>query len=351
MKLGILCYASQTGLGYQTKDYAEHLNPSKLMIIDLSQYNKMPIFRDWYKDFNTQWVSGIPTTQDIDRFLNALDVVFMAETPLNNYLFEAAKARGIKTVNAYNYEFLDYFRHPEWQGPTVLAGPTVWNIDIVKGLGKSDVIHLPVPIQIDHPARQIKECKTLFHIIGRPAVHDRNGTLSFLEAAMRLGNEFNYIVYYQTPSDPRAIEYFAPVKQKLEEVRKHLAHLSYFTDTENNADLFQNGDLLILPRRYGGLCLPMQEALSWGVPVVMTDVSPNNAILPEKWLVKSAQKDTFRGHADILVYEADVEALVANITQFKDVEFIQEQSRVARQIAESQSWEVLKPRYLQCFSE
>lgn len=350
MRLGILAYATQTGLGYQTKDYCENLNPAKVMVVDLSMYNRMPLFRGWYSNYNTQWVSGIPTTADINRFLDGIDVVFMAETPLNHYLFEATKARGIKTVNAYNYEFLDYFRHPEWQGPTILAAPTVWNIEQVEKLNKGKVVHLPVPIKVDHTPRVISSCKTLSHIIGRPAVHDRNGTLSFLEAVDILKDRFDYVVYYQKPSDPRAVEYFEPVRAKLNEMCRKYSNIKVYTDIQDNTAMYQQGDLLVLPRRYGGLCLPMNEALSWGIPVVMTDVSPNNAILEKSWLAKSAQIQTFRGHVDIPVYQADVHSLVETIFYFQDKEYMRNQSIRAREIAEAQSWSVLKQKYIECFS-
>lgn len=38
---------------------------------------------------------------------------------------------------------------------------------------------------------------------------------------------------------------------------------------------------MILPRKYAGLCLPMNEALMSGLPVIMTDIEPNNVILPK----------------------------------------------------------------------
>jgi hypothetical protein len=36
------------------------------------------------------------------------------------------------------------------------------------------------------------------------------------------------------------------------------------------------------------LCLPMNEALTSGLPVIMSNVSPTDAILPQEWLVPDA---------------------------------------------------------------
>jgi glycosyltransferase involved in cell wall biosynthesis len=44
--------------------------------------------------------------------------------------------------------------------------------------------------------------------------------------------------------------------------------------------LYDDADLLVLPRRYGGLCLPVLEAFASGVGVVMTDVEPQASTWP-----------------------------------------------------------------------
>ena len=41
---------------------------------------------------------------------------------------------------------------------------------------------------------------------------------------------------------------------------------------------------MIMPRRYGGLCLPLAEAMTSGLPVFRSSVSPNNE-LPADWLI------------------------------------------------------------------
>lgn len=350
-KLGIVCYSSQTGLGYQTKGYVDNLSPVKVMVVDLSQFNKMPIHKDWYenKSYQVVWVDGIPNTEEINQFLEGLDIVFMAETPLNYYLIEEAHRRGIKTINAMNYEFCDYFKHPDWSMPTALAMPTVWNLDVVQGLcPNSKVFHLPVAIERFSPPREIKELKTVMHVIGRPAVMDRNGTLTFLSAIERLGDQFQYQVFVQRPRDIRAMEYFEPVQKRLYELIPKLGIEVYY-DTADIKTMFGKADLHVLPRRYGGLCLPMTDSLSVGMPVIMTDISPNNARLPQKWLVPARQIDTFRGHATVPVYEADVDALVAKVLDFADPTFMQAASIEANAIAETLLWSKQRDIYLSTF--
>src|SRR5690606_2061207 len=81
-------------------------------------------------------------------------------------------------------------------------------------------------------------------------------------------------------------------------------------------ELYKDFDAMILPRRYGGLCLPMNEALCSGLPVIMTDISPNNRILPENWLAQARVKTQFMTRTMIDLYMTDLQDLARRIDQF-----------------------------------
>ena len=81
-------------------------------------------------------------------------------------------------------------------------------------------------------------------------------------------------------------------------------------------ELYSDFDVMIMPRRYGGLCLPMNEALCSGLPVIMTDISPNNRVLPKEWLVKSKVKMQFMTRTMIDCYMSDLKDLAERIDQF-----------------------------------
>jgi hypothetical protein len=53
----------------------------------------------------------------------------------------------------------------------------------------------------------------------------------------------------------------------------------------------------------------MNEALMSALPVFMTDISPNNAILPDKWLAESKKIDTFKTKSMVDVYDANPDKL------------------------------------------
>jgi hypothetical protein len=45
-------------------------------------------------------------------------------------------------------------------------------------------------------------------------------------------------------------------------------------------DGYYGHHLCLIPRQYGGLCLPAQEATAAGLPLMMTDCSPNRGFYP-----------------------------------------------------------------------
>ncbi len=77
--------------------------------------------------------------------------------------------------------------------------------------------------------------------------------------------------------------------------------------------MYKDFDALILPRRYAGLCLPTNEALISGLPVIMTDTSPNNELLPKEWLVKCKKIGQFMTRTIIDIYGSDIKALAKKI--------------------------------------
>lgn len=347
MRIGLLAYATDTGLGNQTYEFYKHMNPEKVLVADLSKWNQMPLHNDWY--YQSRVSNGYPTDQDMEWLVDGMDVVFVCETPLNYHLFKYAKERGVTTIQQYNYEFLDYFRNSILPKPTVLAAPSTWNTDIVRDNNWARVMDLPVPINRDRiPFRKIDKCKTFMHIIGRPAERDRNGTLQFIEAARRLGNAFNYIIYVQPPNDDRSKQNYIPIGEAIREAQQYI-NLKVVENTEKYEDMYKEGDVLVLPRKYGGLCLPQQEALSAGIPVIMTDISPNIKRLPMEWLCPAQFIDKLYTHTHIDLYQANPKDLMVKMIQFASNEFMRTANQQASTIAEKLSWVNMKDEYLKLF--
>jgi hypothetical protein len=62
----------------------------------------------------------------------------------------------------------------------------------------------------------------------------------------------------------------------------------------------------------------MNEALLSGLPVFMPRISPNNAILPDKWTVEAKKIDEFKAKAIIDVYNVDAKSLARTLDDYME---------------------------------
>lgn len=337
MRIGLLAYSTDTGLGNQTYEFYKHMKPAKTLLVDLSSLNGMETHHDRFPD--AQIVQGIPDCNAMQWLVEGVDLIFVCETPLNYCLMEKAKAAGIPVVLQYNYEFLDYLQRPNLIPPAVLAAPSWWNKEDVIARNIAPVVDLTVPINDERiRPREITVCRKMMHIAGKQAHMDRNGTLAFIQAAEKCGNKFQYVIYAQQLDERtrRAIERASVDIQLIENL-------------ENYEDMYAEGDVLVLPRRYGGLCLPMNEALAAGIPVIMPDISPNDQRLPKQWLVKANKADQFMARTMIDVYSVDPNFLAFKMCEFADETFMRWSNQEAIELGKGISWKQQKQIYDQTF--
>jgi hypothetical protein len=259
-------------------------------------------------------------------------------------LVDLAKKQGIKTILQYNYELFGNLAHPEWTLPDVLLAPSIWNLDVVmeKFGSKTKVVHLPPPTDqfLFNEAREInlsKDHKRILHIAGKKAAKDRNGTESIIKMMKYSKEDYELVIKSQTPlnlicNDSRV---------KIE-----------IGNPDNRQDMYSGFDAMVLPRRYAGLCLPMNEALMSALPVFMTNISPNNTILPAKWLAESKKIDSFRTKSMVDVYDVRSEGLAKIIDKYVGNNNKYEIKETAVQIGlDNFSVDKLKQKYLDIINE
>jgi len=325
MRLTLLARDDKTGLGYQTKAYHKHLQPHRTIVIDMSIINGSEQ-QHWYP--HAERILGIPHDDQLDFILADTDILLTAETPYNLNLYKRAKELGVKTICVENPEFYDHIMYPEYEMPDMIILPSTWQLDYIKGHAESRgtkvlQIHHPVDRE-DFPFR-LRETNTVMHIAGKPATNDRNGTWDFLMACP------DGIV--TTQNDDLAWQ-----------LRHQFRHATIYNAIDNNYDMYNLADILVLPRKYGGNCLPLNEALSSGMPVIMPDIIPNNNLLPGEWLVPAQVVDYFEPRGRVDIYQVDQQLLTDKIAWFKSQD-IKELSQKANEIADSISWQTLLPKY------
>lgn len=357
MKIGLLACSSNTGLGYQTRDFFNYIKCNKTLIYDISTANGMPVDHEWASGSIHKITKGLPTNEECEWLVDDMDLIFVAETPLNYYLFEYARKKCVKIVLQYNYEFLQYIRNMALPVPDVFASPSHWEIQKVKDLGLSRVEYLPVPVVTEFRKPEIKKTvNRILHVAGRPAMHDRNGTSEFLEMIQDkifLLSEYRHIQFkicMQKPREANTIALYEKMRPRIEKAKHQLGErLEIVWDAENQDQMFGDSDMMVLPRKYGGLCLPLWEAMSYGLPVIMTKIAPNDAVLPDNWLAKSSFIGYFETHSPISMYRADVDSLLSKTIRM--INSIEKDSETAIGLAKAMSWDERKSHYMELFRD
>lgn len=331
MRLGLIARADSRGLGIQTKAVHDQLHPARTMVIDCPSAKPLPIRHDWYPD--ATWITGLPTRQDIRKWLRGLDVVYTAETGYGDALWREARNMGVKTVLHCNPEFLNRRDQPD-----LWLAPTRWMWDTIPTPKR----HLPVPVDpAAFPPRRPEITPHFLHIVGRPAIHDRNGTLDLLLALQHVTEQITVTVRCQDTNYVPGL-----MKQHRVHTPNNVVLRVETGDVEHHTDLYTDGDILVMPRRFGGLCLPAQEAIAAGMPVLMPDIAPNNQWLPKEWLFPAEMSGSFVAKQRVDYYRTKPRILAAKLDAYATMPPSQWSADVER-IRQELSWETLRPSYIE----
>ena len=199
--------------------------------------------------------------------------------------------------------------------------------------------YIPVPINREVcPYREVKQAKTFVHVAGVKLYEDRNGTEIVFKAIPLVQADVKFIIYTQHEIEPELMA----LVQDDPRVEVRSENLSY-------GECWAEGDVSILPRRYGGLSLQLNEAMSSGMIPICTDIEPQNTFLHHMSLIATcgSKKVMTRG-TEIDCYDVDPADLAAKIDELAILpeESIIELSKFYNDLAESISWEKMTPVYL-----
>lgn len=344
MKLGIIVRSDLgSGLQSQTYNLTRMLKPDRILIVNSKPFNQREQYNEMYEGFETQISEGFPTNLDSSRFIKSLTHILSAETMYNPKIYELARVRGIKTYTQLNWEFCDHIKNTHLPRPTKWLMPSHWHLEEMKSI-YPDTIYLPPPIFMNDFKQARKKNlsrvgkRRFVHIIGKAASHDRNGTYDVLDALKHTTADFELVIKSQ---------YEVPEYQELMGDNRITLKIENSLDQE---ELYTDFDAMILPRRYGGLCLPVNEALSSGLPVIMPNISPNYSILPREWLVNAQIYNQFMARTNIDIYKSDTMQLAKKIESFAimdDDKLLEYKTKAVDLANDNYSHEVLKSKYLE----
>ncbi len=272
---------------------------------------------------NCQFTDGIPSHSDLDTFLRDIDVVFSIETFYNWGAVEMARSRNIKTVLRINYELNILQTEDAYPRPDYYISPSTWNYDLIS-FPRRHLLNFPVDRE-RLPFKRKDKIERFYHIAGHQAYEDRNGTDIVLAALPYIKAPIT--IFTQSP-----LLGFLP------------------NEVENYWEIHQ-GDCCVLPRRYGGQCLPMNEALSLGNLVIMPDIKPQNEFLPQSMLIPTSSHRVIPTQGGMVdCYDVDPKVLAEKINELYTLDTA-ELSDWANSYAKTISWDVMAPKYLDLFTK
>lgn len=326
-RLGLVARADNGGIANQTWQFARRMKPERILIVHSEHTTRGRADASRYElDYGPEVrvIPKSPRKSDARWLAEAVDSIFTVECWYGPELPLAAKEHGVQTVLQGNPEITGI------EPADVVWAPTNWRTDLLPGAPAL----MPFPTDLElMPQREFRgEVKTLYHVHS-DAMCDRNGTQLLLEACGRVNHE---IVLKIRGGKPKT-EYRGMVKVEW------LGHFDGMFYDHWPLDI----DAFVMPRRYGGLSLPMQEAASLGLPIIATDAAPQRSILPTQALIlaKKASEEPMRG-GWIDIIDCSVPAIASKINQ------LVEQPHYAGFLAErchdwakAISWESLLPHY------
>ena len=332
MKVGMICRMDNSGLSTLSWEFARHIKPAKVLLVE-NHVNQ--VFPERYKDFDTRLAGNKLSKETIDWFLSDIDIIFTCETFYDWSIVKMARKRGVKTILYTMFEMSPEGSFPLM--PDMLLCPSTLDYETFKGYS-TRVEYLPVPIATDRLHwNERKIAKTFIHSASHGGMNGRKGTQLFLDAIPLVKNkDVRFIIYswysnFKVPNDPRV------------ELR--------VVNFKNYWQVWREGDVLVYPQDYNGICLPVIEAFSSGMGVVTTKIHPFDKYLPNELMFEPSgfyETRVSRGMIKVQAAIIPKESIANKIDEFamKDISSF---SKQGERYAKDNSWEALLPRYLSLF--
>lgn len=336
-RIGLIARCDNGGLGNMTWEFHRHVRPDRTLVVRLGTEGRGTEYPERFtaghdgQRLDVRVTAGWPTAEELLWLIDGSDVVYTAETTYSPHLPTMCARQKVRLVvhvmpELFGTDLLDAHR----EHGTVLWVPTTWRHATVH-----DASLMPVPVATDRLADvDVREVRTMLHV-SAPAMLDRNGTELLKMAIPHCRERWTLLVQGpESPSNP-------------ETVGSVLVRAAGPAPREY-PDLYGPPvQALVLPRRYGGLSLPMQEAAACGLPVVTTNLAPQDEWVHPHTMVEAGDYNTatMKG-GQVPVHRCSPERLAAVLDCLvADPPLAREAAAASRAHGEALAWTVWADRY------
>lgn len=272
LRCGLIARGESRGLGHIALEWARHMQPDRTLLVrpDSARDAGLTQHAEWFDPDAVKigfGADGRLHERTVRGWLHGLDVVYSAETFYDWRITDWAREMGVRTVCHVMAEYWKHTPNPynRFADPPpadVWWSPTTWRLEhLPEG---TEVVPVPIPTDRWGPPAPYDGPPRWLHPIGSRAASDRNGTRIFVAALKHLKREHEVVIRSQ--SEP----FYGNGN-----AGRNVHVITHAHDVEHYWDIYADADAVVLPRRYGGLCLPALEGMGAGLALVMPNVSPN----------------------------------------------------------------------------
>ena len=382
MKLGLLGFASNTGVGMETMALLKALpitgwyvlTHSKGVNVDgqtfgfsktieqrKKQGKRIPKYMQFqvkdsskvkrpalrYDLVNKAQVRGIdteiagyilPILSSFEKWVKKYDAVICIEGFRNNDLIKVCSKHKVIMFLLTNYEWFaatdPRMRLVDW-----IIVQNERARQVVSSYGYNNTICLDWGIHNDGytPKRGTKQVRTFLHNAGRGGTFNRKATHEVVEAFKNI-KEANLIIRSQLP-----------LKDNVQGIKNIKAILSA---VPNHQDLYKEGDVAIQPSLLEGLGLTLFESRAMGIPCITTDAPPMHEVVTDpKYLVKiGTTKTVVIRHKRLPLCYPSISDLRQKITNLVGQDISKDVTRVMKW-AKARDWSIVGPQWVEAIEQ
>jgi len=336
MRLGLVGWASDTGLGMELRDAMGNLPVVSMFIL---QHSGRPASKD-VKFSRPAFVSpGWDATKEMSDWLleTKIDTVLTWETP-GDWRFPAIwRDRGVRWVCVVHWDWFSPEKRHDYAHADLIS-PNIQCRDGLKGIHGLISTLLPVPIDLERLPFTVRNTANRFvTVYGQGGPFDRRSIKEIVEAWRRISMPPPLSIRAQ--KRPTEIEGVLPPQVGITVANVGTAE-----------DLYAEGDVAVLPSKFEGVGLSLLEAQALGLPVITVDMEPMRTLAPELLVECSPSTVEFMKSHRIPAAYPSVEALARMVDGLrgKDISTLSHDAR--RRVETEYSWTVLKDRWVQFLS-
>lgn len=330
MKLGLVGWPSDTGVGMELKDALRYLPVESVFYMD-------HIGKPLSSDFVGRTAGVGDLSKKMDAFLQSskVDTILSWETPGAWEFPDLWQRRGVRWFCVVHWDWFAPKQVEAWKKGRLIAPfhAAQIGLELIYGLKSTQ---LQVPVDTERiPYRQRGKAQKFMTVYGHGGPADRRAIREIVEAWRLMGD--------QAPS----LEVFAqrPIKE-LEGVQIPIQVNIKIGNLPKVADLYSRADVAVLPSKYEGVGLSLIEAQAAGLPVITTDMDPMRRIAPE-YLVSGQTGDLeiMEGHK-LSICTPNPISIAGRVKELVNQDISDSSRRARHRIQESYSWQALAGDWL-----